>query len=582
MFSGVACLLAGLGVLAWPAPPPEDPLFAPPATLATPFQRVNAPAKPRIAALSLTIAPPSYTGHAVRKQETADVSVEEGGTVTWRIITDIPARRVELILGNGDTLSLRGQKDSWSGVKTVTRNSLYQIRLDGELSEFYRLEAIKDKPPVLEISSPEPYLEIPYGKPTDVRIQITLKDDYGLRDAIMVATVAKGSGEAVKFREEKTSLAEKFPPYQKESGLTKILQPARMDDMAPGDELYFYVEVSDNHAQSTRSDTYIISLQDTAQVTLADAMTIGINPVPEYFRSQRQIIIDTEKLLKEASRLNEEVFKGRSNNIGIDQKVLRLRYGKFLGEEFEDMIGEIAGQEKLVEEGHFDGDGHNHSGDMQGLEAFIHAHDESEEATFLEPAVKTKLKACLAQMWEAELRLRTYRPKEGLPYEYHALKLLKEVQQSSRAYVAKTGFEPPPLKPQEKRLTGELDKIGQPVNRQRIEPDPKFPAIREAMPVLAKLQEGGKLTKAELGRLEGAGSELGEEAIRQPGRYLAALRALRQLINEAREQKVACEDCLPVVQKAFWSVLPPAGESHVQTGHAGSRLGEMYLRSIEN
>ncbi len=581
MFSAAACLLVGLGILAWPAPPPEDPLFAPPATLSTPFQQVNVPARPRIAALSLTIAPPSYTGGAVREQETADVSVEEGGTVTWRITTDIPARRVELILGKGDTLPLRRQKDSWSGVKTITQNSLYQIRVDGELSEFYRLEAIRDKPPVLVISAPEPYVEIPYGKPTDVRVQISLKDDYGLREAFLVATVAKGSGEAVKFREEKISLGSSFPPFQKESGMFKMLQSARMD-MAPGDELYFYVQATDNHAQSTRSDTYIISLQDTAQVTLAEAMTMGINPVPEYFRSQRQIIIDTEKLLKEAPRLKENVFKERSNAIGIDQKVLRLRYGKFLGEEFEDMIGEIAGQEKLVDEGHFDGDGHDHSGDLQGLEAFVHAHDESEEATFLEPAVKTKLKACLAQMWEAELRLRTYRLKEALPYEYQALKLLQEVQQSSRAYVARTGFEPPPLKPQEKRLTGELDKIGQPVNRRKTGPDPKFPAIREAVPVLAKLQEKGKLTKAELGRLEAAGSELGEEAIRQPGRYLAALRALRQLVSEAREQKVVCEGCLPVVQKAFWSVLPPAGESPGQTGHAGSRLGEMYLKAIDN
>jgi hypothetical protein len=49
--------------------------------------------------------------------------------------------------------------------------------------------------------------------------------------------------------------------------------------------------------------------------------------------------------------------------------VLRLRYGKFLGEEFEDMIGEIAGQEKIVESGHFAGDGHDHADEMQGLEA---------------------------------------------------------------------------------------------------------------------------------------------------------------------------------------------------------------------
>ncbi len=62
--------------------------------------------------------------------------------------------------------------------------------------------------------------------------------------------------------------------------------------------------------------------------------------------------------------------------------MLRLRYGKFLGEEFEDMIGEIAGQEKLVDEGHFDGDGHDHSGDLRGLEAFVHAHDESKRPLF--------------------------------------------------------------------------------------------------------------------------------------------------------------------------------------------------------
>jgi hypothetical protein len=64
------------------------------------------------------------------------------------------------------------------------------------------------------------------------------------------------------------------------------------------------------------------------------------------------------------------------------------------------------------------------------------------------------------------------------------------VQQSSRAYVAKTGFEPPPLKPQEKRLTGELDKVGQPRHRREYAPDRSFPAVREAVPVLTKLQGG--------------------------------------------------------------------------------------------
>jgi hypothetical protein len=74
----------------------------------------------------------------------------------------------------------------------------------------------------------------------------------------------------------------------------------------------------------------------------------------------------------------------------------------------------------------------------------VHAHDESEEATFLEPAVKTKLKACLAQMWEAELRLRTHRPREALPYEYKALKLLRKCSKAPGRTSPKRASSRPP------------------------------------------------------------------------------------------------------------------------------------------
>ena len=582
--AGLAALTGCVGVAAallwWPAPPPEDAHFAPTAPLPAPFRKASRPAKPRIQALAVTITPPAYTGRAPRTQEVPDITAEAGGRVQWRIRTDVPAERVALVFNDRDVLPLQRAGDAWTAGRTVTENGIYQIRLNDERSDYYRLEAVPDAPPVVTVITPEPYVEIDYGRPLHVPVRVGLKDDYGLQNAYLVATVAKGSGEAVKFREEKIGLGAAFGKFQREASLSKGLQLAGMD-MAPGDELYFYVEALDNHAQATRSDVYIVSLTDTAQVTLAEAMTMGINPVPEYFRSQRQIIIDTEKLLKDQPRLAPEAFKARSNGIGIDQKVLRLRYGKFLGEEFEDMIGEIAGQEKMVESGHFDGDGHDHADAMHGLEAFVHAHDESEEATFLEPAVKTKLKACLAQMWEAELRLRTHRPREALPYEYKALKLLKEVQQSSRAYVAKTGFEPPPLKPEEKRLTGELDKVGQPRHRREYAPDRSFPAVREAVPVLTKLQDGSPLSGADVGRLEKAGGELGAEAIRQPGRYLPALRALRQLIGEARAGKPgACTGCLVAVQSAFWSVLPPAANAPQPLTRSRSRLGEMYLDEI--
>ncbi len=57
--------------------------------------------------------------------------------------------------------------------------------------------------------------------------------------------------------------------------------------------------------------------------------------LPAYFRSQRQIIIDAEKLIGDKRILSKDTFQKRSDAIGVDQHTLRLRYGQFLGEEDE-------------------------------------------------------------------------------------------------------------------------------------------------------------------------------------------------------------------------------------------------------
>jgi hypothetical protein len=48
---------------------------------------------------------------------------------------------------------------------------------------------------------------------------------------------------------------------------------------------------------------YIISLTDTAQLMSLEGMTMGTDVKPEYFRSERQIIIEAEQLLKEKDTL---------------------------------------------------------------------------------------------------------------------------------------------------------------------------------------------------------------------------------------------------------------------------------------
>ena len=64
--------------------------------------------------------------------------------------------------------------------------------------------------------------------------------------------------------------------------------------MEPGDELYFYIQAKDNHAQISKTDVYIVSIQDTAQLLSMDGILSGANIKPEYFRSERQIILDAE------------------------------------------------------------------------------------------------------------------------------------------------------------------------------------------------------------------------------------------------------------------------------------------------
>ncbi len=532
--------------------------------------------------IEITITPPAYTGKKAYKAENPNLRVEQGATISWHITTNKPARQLQLVLNETNAIMLNGKNGSYTLSKSFTEPALYHLNLNGQKSAYYTLEIIPDEAPVLQITKPEQYTEILFGDPQRVTLQAKLSDDYGLRDANMIATVAKGTGEAVKFREEKISLD--FGKQTRNFNISKTIDLKKLG-MTYGDELYFYVQAWDNHRGYTRSETYFVQIEDTAVVESMSDLSMGVNPVPEYFRSQRQIIIDTEKLIAEQKSISRAAFEERSNNLGVDQKLLRLRYGKFLGEEFESGIGPGGG----IPEGeaHHADDGHGHSefenqNDPQALlDPYMHKHDQEDEATIFEPAVKAKLKGALAQMWEAELRLRTHRPKEALPFEYKALRMLKEVQQSTRAYAAKTGFEAPPLKEPEKRLTGDLSKVTVPSDRQSIKAETKLPHTREALKWLERQKQGAKYKPTDIALLERAGRELTQEALAKPGKYLRALQDLRTLIADINGGRALCRDCLQTVEHTWNELLPPAELTPQKQSTTRSKLARTYLKELK-
>jgi hypothetical protein len=533
---------------------------------------------PQIASVQVRITPPAYTGKASRSQGQFAIDAEEGSRVSWEITTNTGVNSVQLLINEKETVALHptnSDKTEWSAQKEFDAPGFYQVKVEDKLSDYYKIDVIKDTPPVIRIKTPKQYTYIDAGESTKVPLSLTLTDDYGVTDALIYATIAKGSGEAVKFKEQKINFDASFAAHQKQYDLQKMLDLKALT-LEPGDELYFYIQAQDNHNQQTRTDVYIISIQDTAQLLSMNGMTMGVSLVPEYFRSERQIIIDSEKLLKDKDTISAQSFKDRSNNLGIDQKLLRLRYGKFLGEEEESNEGGGHDVEELSNIENF-------SNAQKVLDAYTDKHDNAEDAGFLEKDTKTQLKNTLTEMWKAELNLRTFRPQDALPFEYKALRLLKDLQQKSRAYVAKTAFNPPPLKMVEKRLSGDLTKIGQPLLQQDIKQNTDtYADLKKAASVLDVMKQTRAIAPADMHTLQMAGVKLSSLAIEQPAVYLSAVTAMHHILSATATQNISLGD-INKVETALQKALP-ASVKLPQSGQTSADMGlsQSYYKNLSH
>lgn len=570
------------------------------------------PAHASIAKVEIQITPPPYTKIAPSSTNNLNLHVPEGSVIEWSINFEGEVANPRLIFAGNDSVKLNATGTQRFIVqRSISTSSFYNIawnNKDGsaKASDFYQVEVIKDHPPIIAVGNLNQFTEFDLHDRLKVDLQPTLTDDYSLTNAYIIATVSKGSGESIKFRELKMS-------FDRPAVITGLsVKPSLMLDilrlgLEPGDELYFYIEALDNKVPTSnrsRTETYFISLRDTSSVSTSVDAGLGVDLLPEYFRSQRQIIIDSEKLLKDKKSISKEAFNARSNSLAYDQKVLRLRYGEFLGEEFESGIGpqvtmddDYANETDITKQyGHVHDkdnehnlvdekksapkDGHDH-GDDNPVKEFTHSHDSQEEATFFTQSIRAKLKAAITIMWDAELHLRLYDPEKSLPYQYRALKLLKEISQDSRVYVHRTGFEPPPLK-EEKRLTGDLAEIKSATSLNEHLKKNSYPDIRRALQQIEVLLASGNivLTPKAKSDFEAAGQELASVAIQQPGRYLKTLSSLKALSqNELDAAKVP--QALLEVRKSLWRLIPVEAVTPQTSARATHSLDDEFLENLE-
>lgn len=546
---------------------------------------------------AVTIRPPSYTGRAARRTDSWELEAEEGATVTWTLTANQPIAGGRLVTAAGDTAAVTVAGDQLTVSLPATRSTLYRLHLEGPggglvAFEDHRLLVQPDAPPVLTIIHPDQRTMIQPGGALRLDVEVLARDDHGVDSVAIVATVSKGQGEGVKFREQRLGFASRERRDTRGLLLRRTLDLGALG-LEPGDELYFHITATDRRTpipNESRSETIFVTLVDSTRAGIGPGTGVALDVAPDYFRSQRQLIIDTEKLLADQRRLAKNTFMGRSNGLGMDQGLLRLRYGQFMGDEFE---GEMPASGR---EAH--ADDHDHEvatpspptpgqvvipGGVPAdlIAELTHDHDDPENATLLAPQVKSMLRDAITAMWSAELHLRLGEPRNSLPFQHRALELLQEIRQDARAYVQRVGFDPPPLEPDQKRLTGNQEAIRAPALERATTWRDGEPVLRSGLQRLQRLRAGGRPARDDAAQLEALGQALAQRAVEDAAWLLEPLRSLREGIASLTAAGVECPECLALAERGVLRALGERPPAATATRRPAVGLAERYRQLLQ-
>jgi hypothetical protein len=393
----------------------------------------------------LRVTPPPYTRVPAFETAARDIQIPQYSEVRW-CVRNPPAGHPVVELGDG--ASLQVTQDCAS--KRIEESLFWRAR--GTSSTRYNIRVTPDQAPQVAIIEPTELIHIQPKDVKTVQLSVSARDDYAVVRASLHMTLARGSGENIRFSDREVPLPQSSDPktrnWKKQWTLAEL-------GMEAGDELYFFVRATDNapdNPHTTQSPTYTLRLPGPEAESL-DSTALPSMVKPENLRSQRQIIIDTEQLVADLQahpNMPAATLRSRSEGIAADQATLRLRYGQFLGEE-----SSLFGDEHEHEHEEHHSGGEKASSEIAVMKEFGHSHDMEDNATIFDPKTKAVLKRALSAMWDAEKSLRAVSPKPALPPEYKALEAIKELQAAERVYLHRTAFVPPALK-EEKRMSGDI------------------------------------------------------------------------------------------------------------------------------
>lgn len=554
-------------------------------------QSIGAVAKqnPRLLSAQVTILPAPYTKLPNKELSKLDISLVAGSTVNWQLrFKDLDTQKpLSLYFNDQQHTPLSAQSDgSYIASAELTQSAVYYISSGQQMiGDIHTIAVTPDRRPTIRFITPVSTItEISKNALPQVQARVEIVDDFALGKVQILASVASGSGEAVKFRDETFA----FDSEQNVEGKRLFIKDWDLSEigMQPGDELYFSVRAWDNRTpepQQSRSPSKIIRwLDEQEQAIMVDGLLMDF--MPEYFKSQRQIIIETEQLIADKDSLTLETFDTRSRNLGAAQSDLKQKYGQFLGDEFDSgTMHEMEQGLELPQETHAEDDPehndshqseaqHAHqaesgqstddkSGYSQIIEQYGHAHGEADDGNFIKkgiPSPKLLMKRAIGNMWQAELFLQLSQPEKALPFENNALELINRAKKAERIYVKRLGFEPPPVT-EKRRYQGDLSDVlsyeRSQQNNLLTSTSAHFKTLLNMIKKDAHLAQTRELTEAELATIQHTKDYFANTLVDSP-EHIKLLASLQKIQSSKSLRLQNCDSCIQDLQKTLWRSLP--------------------------
>ncbi len=254
-----------------------------------------------------------------------------------------------------DTISLECDGRDFRG-KFVVResgNGILHLAARSELREEIRVYSIPDLAPLVDVFYPGADVELPSDMTLEIGVRCS--DDYGLSGGTFYYT----------FDLQKT-LNIPVKPGAFEDTVTLKWDLSDLD-MLPGDEVYYYVQVSDNSGQVTTSNTYhvyfptmeqmyeaITEKESMLQTDMTDMKTEHSERMEEISRIQEKLMKDREmswadqEELGEAIKREEAVLEKINEwQAELEKTIEELKEGVILDQESIERLNEIA---RILEE----------------------------------------------------------------------------------------------------------------------------------------------------------------------------------------------------------------------------------------